>query len=99
MTMAQWNQLRPGDIVIERRSKTPRIVLTASPKVLKAGPREGQTHSIIRLRMLHGSWRSKCTITTLIPSDVLGRLDVAWGRRARVTRMMRTCCRKHGVMS
>lgn len=100
MSADEWNGLRVGDIVIERRSKSPRIVLGVhSRKHHRTSRYAGQQHVVITMRMLHlGSWRAKrgCLLTVLHPADWRPRLDVAHGRRARVTADMQTCCPKHG---
>jgi hypothetical protein len=87
----EWNALRPGDIVIERRSRTPRIVLTVSIHQ----PHERRPRVYISLRKLRSSWCDPCNNTVLTSYDMAARLDVAHGRRARVTDAMLWCPR-HG---
>lgn len=101
MTLDEWNNLRVGDIVIEKRSKSPRIVLGVHPygRPIQSGPHRGRPYFVITMRMLHfGSWRGRrgCTMTTLNPTDWRSRLNVSHGRRARVTAAMQVCCEKHG---
>lgn len=96
MSESEWASLRTGDIVIEKRSRTPRIVLGVHPNVWTQGPRKGQpAPPTVLLRKLHQSWTFPCEYTLLTSNDWAPRLDRAW-KRARVTRAMQWCPR-HGL--
>lgn len=88
----EWDGLKAGDIVIERRSKTPRIVLAVRRRPWKAKTRVSTSPFCvtIQLRKLRG-WRYNCPNTTLCPGDWRHRLDVAHGRHARVMRSWFKC--------
>ena len=85
MSQDEWDALRPGDIVIERRSKTPRIVVAVRHGRIKQGRRRGRLRLDIELVKIRQS-RYACPTTSLAPSDWRHRLDVAHGRHARVRR-------------
>lgn len=91
---SEWNGLRMGDVVIERRSRTPRIVLGVSVRPFKQGPRKGQPCHYITMRKLHAAGR-ECEMTSLLPSDWRHRLDLAHGKHIRVTQGMQWC-ERHG---
>jgi hypothetical protein len=91
MSEAEWNSLRPGDIVVESRSKTPRMVLGVTVRKFKQGPRLGQPKLILTLRKIRRSW-TPCEMTVLLPSDWRHRL-LYTGRRAQVTWLQRRCKR------
>lgn len=96
MSRRQWAALRVGDIVVEARSRTPRIVLGVSFGRTARGRRE---YTTIAMRMIHlGSWRARrgCTMTILTEHDWRHRLSLVNGKQARVTNKMRQCCDKHG---
>lgn len=92
MSQDEWDNLKPGDIVIERRSKTPRIVLTTYRRPWKCKPRVSKSpyHLTIQLRKLRGG-RYNCPNTILFPGDWRLRLDVLHGKRARVMRSWFKC--------
>ena len=94
MSESEWNGLRAGDVVVERRSRTPRIVLGVNTRRFKQGPRCGQPYHILTLRKLHSAGR-ECEMTCLVPSDWRERLDLAHGKHVGVTQGMQWC-ERHG---
>ena len=98
MSDDEWNGLRMGSVVVERRSRTPRVVLGSSVREFKQGPRKGQPYRMIQMRKLHcGSGASRhCEMTILCPSDWRHRLDLAHGKYIRVTQGMQWC-ERHGL--
>ncbi len=91
MTVSEWNALRPGDIVVERRSRAPRMVLSVSRKRrFLWGKRRGQPYTVIELRKLRQG-PFPCPNTLLAPYDWIHRLDVAHGKRGRVLREFFYC--------
>jgi hypothetical protein len=92
MSQDEWDGLKPGDIVIERRSKTPRIVLATHKRPWRAKTRVSTSPfcMTLELRKLRG-WRYNCPNTLLMPGDWRHRLDVAHGKHARVQRSWFKC--------
>jgi hypothetical protein len=76
----EWDNLQPGMIVVERRSKTPRLVLNVRRRPWRCKPRVSTSpeHVSIDLFKLRGS--RSCPTTSLTPSDWRHRLDVAHGK-------------------
>ena len=95
MSEDEWNGLRMGDVVVERRSRTPRIVLGVTTREFQRGPRAGQPRHLIQLRKLRAAGR-ECEMTCLTPSDWRPRLDLAHGKHVRVTEGMQWC-ERHGL--
>lgn len=96
MSKREWAALAVGDIVVERGSRTPRIILGISYRKTARGWKK---YTSVVMRMLHfGSWRGRrgCTLTLLNEHDWRPRLSLVHGKRARVTKAMRKCCDKHG---
>jgi len=92
MTQNEWDALVPGDIVIERRSKTPRLVLAVHRRPWKAKHPVTRTRSFLMIEVMKIR-RSQypCPTTDLCPSDWRARLDVAYGRHGRVRREFFYC--------
>lgn len=75
MTRKQWFALRPGDVVLQRRSRTPRVVLQVSD--LYRAPFDASGHPrrrYISLLKLTGSRGDPCTWTTFLYTDAKFRL-------------------------
>ncbi len=93
MSQDEWDNLQPGMIVVERRSRTPRLVLAVHRRPWKCKPtvnrrrREWVGVELFKLR----SGGYPCPTTTLYPWDWLTRLDVAHGKRGTVRREFFYC--------
>lgn len=92
MSQDEWDNLKPGDIVIERRSKTPRLVLGVHRRPWRCPPRVSTSpeHVTIELRKLIGGTHA-CPTTTLDPSMWRRRLDVAHGKHGRIRKEWFRC--------
>jgi hypothetical protein len=100
MSQDEWDALQPGMIVVERRSKTPRLVLSVKRRPWKIRRRRGSPSRrerecvVIELFKLR-SGGYPCPTTDLYPSDWRARLDVAHGKRG-IVRAEFFYCECHG---
>lgn len=94
MSADEWDRLKAGDVVVERRSGTPRVVMGVTcRRNFLWGRNVGRPYRIIQMRSLR---RGRCDFTVLYPSDWMPRLDVAHGKRVRITKGMQWCD-SHGL--
>lgn len=88
ITREQWKALRPGDILEEVRSRTPRMVLQ-----VHFGRKGALRDPSIQLYKLRESW-TPCPVTVLFFNDACYRLRPT-GKRGRVPPNALDCYR-HG---